>query len=100
MLVTNYIRSRPGRAVLAIRDNEAGAAVYGVNLPVVKTVNFAISAGLGSLAGLMWCLDKGFVAGQDFTFLLAVDLIIGLVIGGVGTLQGITSWRPLRRLGK
>jgi len=88
LLITNYLRSRPGRAVLAIRDNEAGAAVYGVNLPIVKTMNFAISAALGSLAGLMWCLDKGFVAGQDFTFLLAVDLIIGLVLGGVGTLQG------------
>jgi len=88
MLVTNYLRSRPGRAVLAIRDNEAGAAVYGVNLPVVKTMNFAISASIGSLAGLMWCLDKGFVAGQDFTFLLAIDLIIGLVLGGVGTIQG------------
>ena len=88
LLVTNYLRSRPGRAVLAIRDNEAGAAVYGVNLPIVKTMNFAISASLGSLAGLMWCLDKGFVAGQDFTFLLAIDLIIGLVLGGVGTIQG------------
>ena len=88
MLVRNIMRSRPGRAVLAIRDNEAGAAVYGVNLPMYKTVNFALSASLGSLAGLMWCLDKGFVAGQDFTFLLAIDLIIGLVIGGVGTLQG------------
>ena len=33
-------------------------------------------------------MDKGFVAGQDFTFLLAIELIIGLVIGGVGTLQG------------
>jgi branched-chain amino acid transport system permease protein len=88
LLITNYLRSRPGRAVLAIRDNEAGAAVYGVNLPIVKTMNFAISAAVGSLAGLMWCLDKGFVAGQDFTFLLAVDLIIGLVLGGVGTLQG------------
>ncbi len=87
-LVRNIMSSRPGRAVLAIRDNEAGAAVYGVNLPMYKTVNFALSASLGSLAGLMWCLDKGFVAGQDFTFLLAVDLIIGLVIGGVGTLQG------------
>ncbi|MYG61226.1 MAG: branched-chain amino acid ABC transporter permease [Acidimicrobiales bacterium] len=87
-LVRNIMTSRPGRAVLAIRDSEAGAAVYGVNLPLYKTVNFALSASLGSLAGLMWCLDKGFVAGQDFTFLLAVDLIIGLVIGGVGTLQG------------
>lgn len=88
VVVRNILRSRAGRAVLAIRDNEAGAAVYGVNLPMYKTVNFALSASLGSLAGLMWCLDKGFVAGQDFTFLLAVDLIIGLVIGGVGTLQG------------
>ncbi|WP_419840874.1 branched-chain amino acid ABC transporter permease [Candidatus Poriferisodalis sp.] len=87
-LVRNIIRSRPGRAVLAIRDSEAGAAVYGVNLPLYKTVNFALSASLGSLAGLMWCFDKGFVAGQDFTFVLAIDLIIGLVIGGVGTLQG------------
>ncbi len=87
-LVRNIMRSRAGRAVLAIRDNEAGAAVYGVNLPMYKTVNFALSASLGSLAGLLWCLDKGFVAGQDFTFLLAIDLIIGLVIGGVGTLQG------------
>lgn len=87
-LVRNIMRSRAGRAVLAIRDNEAGAAVYGVNLPMYKTVNFALSASLGSLAGLLWTLDKGFVAGQDFTFLLAIELIIGLVIGGVGTLQG------------
>ncbi len=88
LVIRNYIRSRPGRAVIAIRDHEAGAAVYGVNLPMYKTVNFAISASLGALAGLLWSMDKSFVAGQDFTFLLAIDLIIGLVIGGVGTLQG------------
>lgn len=88
LLVRNMIRSRPGRAVLAIRDNEAGAAVYGVNLALYKTVNFGISAAIGAMAGLMYAVDKGFIAGQDFTFLLAVDLIIGLVIGGVGTLQG------------
>ncbi len=88
LLVRNILRSRAGRAVVAIRDNESGAAVYGINLPVYRTANFALSASLGSLAGLMWSLDKDFVAGQDFTFLLAVDLIIGLVIGGVASLQG------------
>lgn len=88
MLVRNMIRSRPGRGIIAIRDNEAGAAVYGVNLPIYRTVNFALSSAVGALAGLLWCLDKSFVAGQDFTFILAIDLIIGLVIGGVGTLQG------------
>jgi branched-chain amino acid transport system permease protein len=88
LLVRNMIRSRPGRAVIAIRDNEAGAAVYGVNVPMYKTINFGVSAAIGATAGLMYAVDKSFVAGQDFTFLLAVDLIIGLVIGGVGTLQG------------
>ncbi len=88
VLVRNMIRSRPGRGILAIRDNEAGAAVYGVNLPIYRTVNFALSSAVGALAGLLWCMDKSFVAGQDFTFILAIDLIIGLVIGGVGTLQG------------
>ena len=62
-------------------------------------MNFAISASLGSLAGLMWCLDKGFVAGQDFTFLLAIDLIIGLVLGGVGTIR-FSRWRTVRGVGK
>jgi len=88
LVIRNMIRSRAGRAVIAIRDNEAGAAVYGVNLPLYKSVNFAVSGALGFLAGLLWSMDKAFVAGQDFTFLLAIDLIIGLVIGGVGTLQG------------
>lgn len=88
LLVRNILHSRAGRSIIATRDNQAGAAVYGINLPIYRTANFALSSALGSLAGLMWCLDKGFVAGQDFTFLLAIDLIIGLVIGGVATLQG------------
>ncbi len=85
----NLIKSRPGRAIIAIRDNETGAAVSGVNLRVYKTVTFGISAGLGGLAGVMWAMNSAFVAEQDFQFApLAVPLLIGLVIGGVGTLEG------------
>jgi len=88
VLVRNLMNSRAGRAVIAIRDNETGAAVYGVNLPLYKTVTFGVSAAIGCVAGLLFTLQTAFVAPQDFTFLLAVDLLIGLVIGGVGTMQG------------
>lgn len=87
-LVGNLVKSRPGRAVVSIRDNEIGAAVSGVNLPYFKVLNFGLSAALGGLAGVMWAMSTGFVAEQDFLFVLMVDLLVGLVIGGVGTVSG------------
>ncbi len=84
----NLIKSRSGRAIIAIRDNEIGAAVSGVNLPLYKVLTFGVSAALGGLAGMLWAMDRSFAAEQDFTFVLAVDLLVGLVIGGVATLQG------------
>jgi branched-chain amino acid transport system permease protein len=89
LLTRNLIKSRPGRAMIAIRDNETGAAVSGINLPVYKTITFGISAALGGLAGVMWAMNTAFVGEQDFGFApLAIPLLVGLVIGGVATLQG------------
>ena len=86
--VGNLVKSRPGRAVVAIRDNEIGAAVSGVNLRRFKVLNFGLSAAIGGLAGVMWAMNSGFVAEQDFTFVLMVDLLVGLVVGGVATVSG------------
>ncbi|MCP3909616.1 MAG: branched-chain amino acid ABC transporter permease [Actinomycetia bacterium] len=88
LFVRNLLKSRPGRAIIAIRDNETGAAVSGVNVPLYKTLTFGVSAAFGGLAGVMWAMDRAFVAEQDFGFVLAIDLLVGLVIGGVATLQG------------
>ena len=85
----NLIKSRPGRAIIAIRDNETGAAVSGVNLPLYKTLTFCVSASLGGLAGVMSAMNSAFVGEQDFGFApLAIPLLVGLVIGGVATLEG------------
>ncbi len=89
LLTRNLIKSRPGRAIVAIRDNETGAAVSGVNLRFYKTVTFGVSAALGALAGSMWSMNSPVVAEQDFQFApLAVPLLVGLVVGGVASLQG------------
>ena len=88
LLTRNIIRSRAGRAIIAIRDNETAAAVSGVNLRLYKTVTFGISAMLGGVAGTMFVIDKSFVQEADFGFRLAIFLLAGLVVGGVGTLSG------------
>ena len=89
LVTRNLLKSRPGRAIIAIRDNETGAAVSGVNLPMYKALTFGVSAALGGVSGVLWAMNSAFVAEQDFNFVaLAIPLIIGLVIGGVGTLEG------------
>jgi branched-chain amino acid transport system permease protein len=68
----NVIYSRVGRAVIAIRDNETGAAVSGVNLPLTKTLTFGYSAALGALAGVMYAMAIQFVAPDVFGVNLAI----------------------------
>ncbi len=87
-MVNNLIHSRPGRSIIAVRDNETGAAVNGVNLPLTKTLTFGYSAALGGLAGTMYAMAIGFVAPDVFGVNLAIFLIVGLVVGGLGTLSG------------
>jgi branched-chain amino acid transport system permease protein len=84
----NLIYSRPGRSIIAIRDNETGAAVSGVNLAKTKTLTFGASAALGGLSGTMYVMAIQFVAPDVFGINLAIFLIVGLVVGGVGTLSG------------
>lgn len=87
-VVRNLIYSRPGRSIIAIRDNETGAAVSGVHLAKVKTLTFGTSAALGGLSGTMYAMAIGFVAPDVFGINLAIFLVVGLVVGGVGTLSG------------
>ncbi len=87
-LVSNLIRSRPGRAMRAVRDNETGAAVSGINLAQTKTLAFGVASALGGVGGTVYVMEIGIASPDDFTQLVAINLIVGLVVGGVGTLSG------------
>ena len=87
-MVSNLINSRPGRAMRAIRDNEASASVSGVNLAYTKTMAFGLGSALGGVGGTIYVMELGIASPDDFTQLLAINLIVGLVIGGVGTISG------------
>lgn len=84
----NLIASRTGRAFMAIRDNPIAARAMGINVALVKSLAFGVSAFYGAVAGALAALVVEFVSPDSFTFILAVNLLVGLVIGGVGWLPG------------
>ena len=84
----NLIQSRTGRAIMAIRDHPLAAAAMGINTALYKTLTFGVSALYTGVAGALGAIAVQFVAPDSFTFLLSVSLLVGLVIGGVGSIPG------------
>jgi branched-chain amino acid transport system permease protein len=84
----NLLRSRSGRAFMAIRDNEIAASAMGVDVALYKTLAFGVSAGITGVAGSLGAIAVQFVAPDSYTITLAIALFLGMVVGGVGWLPG------------
>ena len=84
----NLIRSRAGRALMAIRDNPLAARSMGINVSLYKALAFGVSAFFTGIAGALAAIVIQFVAPDSFTLVLSVALLVGLVVGGVGWLPG------------
>ena len=87
-LTANLLRAPTGRAWVAIRDSEIAAQSMGVNLAVYKTMAFAYSAALMGLAGALFAHKIGFLAPDIFSVLLSIQLLLMVVVGGLGSLHG------------
>jgi len=84
----NLLKSRSGRAMMAIRDNEIAASAMGVDVARYKTLAFGVSAGITGVAGALGAIAVQFVAPDSYTIQLAIALFLGMVVGGVGWLPG------------
>jgi branched-chain amino acid transport system permease protein len=84
----NLLRSRTGRAFMAIRDNEIAASAMGIDVALYKTLAFGVSAGITGIAGSLGAIVVQFVAPDSYTINLAIALFLGMVVGGVGWLPG------------
>jgi branched-chain amino acid transport system permease protein len=84
----NLVKSRTGRAIMAIRDHPIAAAAMGINLPLYKTLTFGVSALYTGVAGALGALAAQFVAPDSFSLFLSIYLLVGLIIGGIGSLWG------------
>ncbi len=84
----NILDSRSGRAMKAIRDYHIAADTMGIDTSLYKTVTFGISAAYTGIAGALSASAIAFVAPDSFSFFLSIKFLIGLVVGGVGSLAG------------
>jgi branched-chain amino acid transport system permease protein len=84
----NLVRGRIGRAMIAIRDNPIAARTMGINTSLYKSLTFGVSAFYTGVAGALGAIIIQFVAPDSFTFILAVTLLVGLVVGGTASIPG------------
>jgi len=86
--LANLLRSGIGRAFVGVRDSEAAAFALGIPVARVKAGAFALSAGVTGLAGALMAHHIGYLTPDAFTLLLSLDLVLMVVIGGLGSLRG------------
>ncbi|OUL99210.1 branched-chain amino acid ABC transporter permease [Variovorax sp. JS1663] len=86
--ILNLLRSPTGRAFVAIRDSEISAQSMGIHLARYKTMSFAISAALAGLGGALYAHKLSFISPDQFNILQSIDLLLMVVIGGLGSVHG------------
>ena len=83
------LRGRPGRSLRAIRDSQVAAVAMGVDASLYKTGAFALSAFYAGVAGALLAIVSGSVYPDSFPVSLSLNVLIGLVLAGLGSLWGI-----------
>lgn len=84
----NLLRGRPGRALIAIRDNPIAASSMGINVGLYKSMIFGVSAAYTGVAGALSTIVITFIAPDSFNFLVSIILVVGMVVGGLATIWG------------
>jgi branched-chain amino acid transport system permease protein len=84
----NIARTRPGRAIQAIRDRDLAAEIIGVSLVQYKVGAFVVSSGYAACAGAMYASFSRYVSPLDFTLFLSIQYIAMIIVGGVGSVLG------------
>jgi ABC-type branched-subunit amino acid transport system ATPase component/ABC-type branched-subunit amino acid transport system permease subunit len=86
--VANLLRSRFGRALVAVRDNSSAATASGVSQVRLKMLAFVLSAAVTGLAGALFAVQKTVITPDDFTADFSVFFLLVIVLGGSGRLFG------------
>jgi branched-chain amino acid transport system permease protein len=89
VLSKNLVRTRPGRAMQAVRDRDLSAEVIGVSLTKYKIGAFAVSSAIGAVSGALFAVFlQGFVSFEDFRLLTSINFVAMIIIGGLGSISG------------
>lgn len=87
-LITAFIRSRHGRAVIAIREDEIAAEASGINTTYYKLLAFVMAAFFAGVAGALYAHHLGVLNPAKFDFNYSVEILVMVVLGGMGSITG------------
>ncbi|MBM4350789.1 MAG: branched-chain amino acid ABC transporter permease [Deltaproteobacteria bacterium] len=88
VIMANLVRSKIGRAWIAIRDNDIAAETMGVNIVLYKLLAFFVAGFFGGIAGAFWVTSLAAVSPEHFHFGWSLWLVGVILIGGVGSIHG------------
>jgi len=88
VMVANLMRTRDGRALVAVRDHYLSAEMMGINLTKYRTLSFGISAFYAGIGGALYAHYLGFVSVEGFGILFSIQFLGMIIIGGLGSVMG------------
>jgi len=88
LLAKNVVRTRPGRAMQAVRDRDVAAEVIGVGLFRTKVGAFALASAYAAIAGALVGAFTGYIGYNQFDLLMSIQYVAIIIVGGVGTIYG------------
>ncbi|EPD50838.1 hypothetical protein HMPREF1210_02346 [Paenisporosarcina sp. HGH0030] len=88
IVIVNFTNSRHGRACISIRENEIAADAMGINTTYYKVTAFVIGSFFAGVAGALYAHNFYIIQPTNFTFLKSFDILIYVVLGGLGSLSG------------
>lgn len=84
----NLMRSRDGRAFIAVRDHYLSAEIMGVNLNKYRLLSFGISSFYAGIGGALYAHYLGYVSAEGFTIFMSIQFLAMIIIGGLGSIKG------------
>ena len=88
MVIQNLLRSKHGRAITSIRDNEIAARATGINVTKYKLAVFTISAFFAGVAGVMYSYSNYTIQSTKFSYNYSIEILVMVVLGGMGSING------------
>lgn len=88
LFVTNLMRSRDGRALVAVRDHYLSAEIMGINLTKYRTLSFGLAAFFAGIGGALYAHSQGVVSNEGFGIDRSILFLAMIIIGGLGSIMG------------
>lgn len=87
-VIQNLIRSKHGRAITSIRDNEIAARATGINVTKYKLLVFTVSSFFAGVAGVLYSYSNFTVQSTNFDYNYSIEILVMVVLGGMGNITG------------